>query len=346
MYYNNYRIPSLDGLRAISIIIVILRHLLSQHYLNQNLRYIPILFDGQFGVNVFFVISGFLITTLLIKEQEDKRKVSIKKFYLRRIIRIFPAYFFLMFIYSVLQYVKIIEISYGSWITALTFTKFLNGGTDWYTWHTWSLSVEEWFYLVWPVLFSYLNKNKIKILLLIIVLIPFIRFLSTANLISTISNLSLLTRADAIAIGCLFAIYKVDIEKMILNENRYLMFFVLLIGLLMIITLSPYVVGTTLRPLNVAIGGSHGTIMNFIICTILIYSIQPKKEWWYNLLNNKIMIYIGKISFSLYLWQQLFIHNTTSWYNNFPVNLLFVVIFSILSYHLIEKQFLKLKIFI
>lgn len=326
--------------------IVILRHLLSQQYLNTNFKYVPILFDGQFGVNIFFIISGFLITTLLLKEQEQTGVVSIKKFYLRRVIRIFPAYFFLIFIYAILQYFNIIEISKSSWLTTLTFTKFLNGGSDWYTWHTWSLSVEEWFYLLWPISFIHCKNNKIIILWWIIILIPIIRFLSAANLIHTISNLSIFTRADAIATGCLFAIYKIDIEKILFKKHKYLMFFILLSGLFINAILSPYVFGKTLTVLSVALGGTHGTIANFIICIILIYSIQPKGGWWYKLLNTKIVIYIGKLSYSLYLWQQLFIHNTTKWYNNFPINLLFIVIFSTLSYYLIEKQFLKLKVFI
>lgn len=88
------------------------------------------------------MISGFLITKLLLKEEASKGTIYIKNFYLKRILRIFPAYFFLLLVYAVLQYFKILMVSKESWLTALTFTKFLNGGTDWYTWHAWSLSVE------------------------------------------------------------------------------------------------------------------------------------------------------------------------------------------------------------
>ena len=342
MQKNNYRIRSLDGLRAISITIVILRHLLSQNYLNPNFKYVPVLFDGQFAVNIFFIISGFLITTLLLREEERSGSVSIKIFYLKRVLRIFPAYFFLLFIYAILQYFKIIEISRNSWLTTVTFTKFLNGGTDWYTWHTWSLSIEEWFYLIWPILFLQTKKYRQILLWLIIILVPIVKVLSNFKIIPNISDLSLFTRADAIAIGCLFAIHKAIIEVFLFKKER-LFIYLLLIGILVLGILSPYGIGTTLKALSIAIAGTHGTIANLLIGLILIYSIQIQKGWWYKVLNHKTAVYIGTLSYSLYLWQQFFIHDTIKWYNKFPVNLLFIIICAMGSYYLIEKPFLKLK---
>jgi len=310
--------------------------------LSPNFKYIPLLFDGQFGVNVFFIISGFLITTLLLSEEKRSGSVSIRYFYLRRVIRIFPAYFFLMIIYALLQYYNIIVINRDSWVTALTFTKFLNGGEDWLTWHTWSLSVEEWFYLIWPIIFVQKQKLRQIILWLIIILVPTVKILSNYKIIPNISDLSLFTRADAIAIGCLFSIHKVNIEIKIFKRGdlfKYLM----LTCIFVLGILSSYGTGKTFKGLSIAIGGTHGTLANLLIGLILIYSIKIQQGWWYKILNHKIAVYVGTLSYSLYLWQQFFIHNTIKWYNEFPLNILLMICCTMVSYYLIEKPFLKLK---
>ena len=338
---EKYRIPSLDGLRALSILIVILRHFYSQDYFNPNCRYISILFDGQFGVNVFFVISGFLITSLLTKEEEVAGSISLNKFYLRRALRILPAFFFLLLFYGILQYFEIIHISRDSWLTTLTFTKFLNGGTDWYTWHIWSLSVEEWFYLVWPLMFIRKNNREL-ILWSIVIIIPLIKLFSYFNLIPTISDLSILTRSDAIAMGCLLCFNRERIESILFKNSRYFYYFIFAVFFLLAIFYfnKNY---ELIKLLAIAFGGSHGTIANFLIGLILIKSITLKHGWWFRLLNHRIMVWIGTLSYSLYLWQQFFIHNSFNWYNSFPINLLLIVIFALTSYHFIEKPFLRLK---
>ena len=246
-----------------------------------------------------------------------------------------------MLFYGILSYFNFIEITGNSWITALTFTKFLNGGTDWYTWHTWSLSVEEWFYLIWPLLF--LQKNRQVVLWLICIFVPIIKILSYYNLISHISDLSLFTRADAIATGCLFGINKDKIIKCFSKKINYLNYILLLLGLHILITLSHYVININLKALSIGFAGSHGTIANITIGIILIYSIQIEKNFWYKLLNHKITVFIGTMSYSLYLWQQFFIYDTIKWYNRFPINIIIMFLCSLGSYFFIEKLFLKLK---
>jgi len=143
------KFPSINGLQALSITFVILSHLDLQYGLLTYFKevswinpFVSLLSDGNFGVNVFFVISGFLITSLLLNEEETSGKVSLKNFYIRRTLRIFPAYFFLLLVYFILQLVCYISISKASWLTALTYTKYFNWQLDWYTAHAWSLSVE------------------------------------------------------------------------------------------------------------------------------------------------------------------------------------------------------------
>src|SRR5580692_6717505 len=133
------KLPSLYGLRACSIAFVILYHFFRFTYPIDDdiLLRIPFL-SGRFGVNVFFVISGFLITYLLMKEEDKTGTVSLKDFYIRRVLRIFPAYYFLLLVYFILQELGYIHISHEAWLTALTYTKYLNYLHEYYTSHAWS----------------------------------------------------------------------------------------------------------------------------------------------------------------------------------------------------------------
>lgn len=121
------------------------------------------------------------------------------------------------------------------------------------------------------------------------------------------------------------------------------MLIVTLMALFALATLTHFGLKSILKPIFITIGGTHGTIANLLIGVILIYSIHFKKGWWHKLLNHKIVVYIGRLSYSLYLWQQLFIHDSTAWYTSFPINLLFIAICALGSYYFIEKPFLKLK---
>ncbi len=98
--------PTIDGMRAIAIIIVVLDHALHQTYRNTSwIRFLPY---GDMGVYLFFVISGFLITTLLLHEQNSKNNINLKKFYVRRILRIFPvAYLYIGFIIGLSLFMKL-----------------------------------------------------------------------------------------------------------------------------------------------------------------------------------------------------------------------------------------------
>ncbi len=124
---------SINGLRTISLTFVILCHLEMQYNIFKYLKSYKILFpviniltDGALGVNIFFVISGFLITSLMLIEEANTETVSLKNFYIRRTLRIFPAYYFLILVYFLLQLGGIISISNASWLTAITYTKYFN----------------------------------------------------------------------------------------------------------------------------------------------------------------------------------------------------------------------------
>src|SRR5215469_8527111 len=137
-------IPSLDGLRTLSILMVLLGHLYGTLGYPKNAVTLELSHFAHFGVQVFFVISGFLITTLLLREREKTGRINLVHFYLRRTFRIFPAAFFYI---SVMALV----VHPGYLLYAYTYTMCYAGqARPWVLGHLWSLSVEEQFYLLWP----------------------------------------------------------------------------------------------------------------------------------------------------------------------------------------------------
>lgn len=339
----------LNGLRAISIVLVICNHIGLQTTLFNNLQQIKILSpfilflqDGHLGVNIFFVISGFLITSLLIREEAIAGTISLRNFYMRRTLRIFPAYYFLLLVYLILQLSGYLFIDNNSWLTAITYTKYFNWDLGWYTSHAWSLSIEEHFYLLWPLFFVYGKKIKKYFVIGLILAVPFVRLYTWYYPVSWINDLTIFTRIDAIATGCLLAFYKDSIISKI-QSQLIIYFSTAICSLLLLRYLPPYAAKVDLDFIFVALGITHGTIANFLIAIIVLYTITAKKGLWFSSLNSKVFNYIGILSYSIYLWQQLFISPYKHWETTFPQNLLFVLLAALFSYYLVEKPFLKLK---
>jgi len=157
------RIPSLDGIRAISILLVLYGHASST-------RDFPVSIIGKyggwfgdvahFGVLVFFVISGFLITSLLMREREATGTISLKRFYLRRVLRIFPAFYAFILVLAIAVWLSAIPLIARDFAFALTYTVNYVPNPPWWMGHLWSLSVEEQFYLLWPLTLLVLRKRR------------------------------------------------------------------------------------------------------------------------------------------------------------------------------------------
>ncbi|MFZ6642596.1 acyltransferase family protein [Undibacterium sp. TC4M20W] len=170
-YLSNKRFASLDGLRAISIIAVIWHHT-APAGINEILTSI-----GAQGVQLFFAISGFLITTLLLRERERNGKIDLKAFYLRRSLRIFPLYYGTLALYIVLVYAlerhsEVGQAFFHNLIYFATYTSnifvALDGRVIFY--FAWSLAAEEQFYLVWPPLLLLAGSVKRASIILISVI--------------------------------------------------------------------------------------------------------------------------------------------------------------------------------
>jgi peptidoglycan/LPS O-acetylase OafA/YrhL len=346
-------IPSLNGLRAISIMMVIAYHYYQNKYFPDTklVRYVGMfLFNGTLAVNIFFIISGFLITTLLINEENEYGSISLKNFYARRIIRIFPAYYFLLFVYFILNLIGYLHITTTGWLSILFFAKQFHYDSH-ETSHLWSLSVEEIFYLAWPLLFMQVGERKTIIILCLISMVTIIRIYKfnfpLPPLIDTI-----FTRGDALLIGCLFAIKYAKISSLITKYRMYLsltipllIIFILFYNYLYKVLLNPEHTNFAflLTATTYSLFGSEGMFTNLLLGIIIVFSINNRGTW-FKLLNLPIMNHIGKLSYSLYLWQQLFTSERPLIHNLPLVLSIFIIyVLALSSYNLIERPFFKIK---
>jgi len=335
-------ISSLDGLRAFAIIFVIIAHVnfgIKNEYIGRMFM------GGGLGVRVFFAISGFLITTLLLKEKIISKNISLKKFYIRRGLRILPVYLLAILVIFILDQIFSLNIATRMYVHVLTFTEnFNDGGEHWYTRHFWSLSVEEQFYLLFPFILKKSLKFYIKLSLVLICISPAVVFLSYhqqyihSNLMSTTVTIahSLLGQGlVSILIGSLGAIilFKFNINTHL--QLRFLSFFQA-VAIVMIWFFDKN--GSFISDI----------VRDVLITGFLISTICFSNSVFYRLLNTSVLKTIGVLSYSIYIWQQLFVYKQP-WAHSFKFsdslwfNLPVLLIVSYLSYHYFEKPFLKFK---
>lgn len=343
------RIPSLDGLRAVSILVVIASHaIVTPGFTFAPFRYfIEGFVTGDLGVNIFFVISGYIITQILRKEETASGRISLKNFYTRRILRIFPVYYFFLFVVFICYHYNFVnDLSIRSFVPALTFTTGLWPlNTGWNLGHTWSLSTEEQFYLLWPGLMILLSGLKKRNLLLValIILIPVFRIVWYYRFGDYMYSFP--GRGDCILMGCLLALNE-DFLSVFIKKYPKLVRVLPAMLLLCVFTINYCAYKTMLGFITVPFCFTvHGIFAGSLI---LKYVVRKNKQesTGYRLLNLKWMIWIGLLSYSLYLWQQFFLQKSDYspyWWKQFPVNLIPIFLAAAISYYCIEKPVLKFR---
>ena len=330
-------LPSLDGFRGISIMMVIIGHLC----VRTGYDFLQYFFNGNLGVYVFFVISGFLITTLLLKERIRTKTISLRKFYIRRFLRIFPVAYLYLVVLLIINWTLGLQIPVIPFVgAALYLTNFSFFAQNWYTEHYWSLSIEEQFYLIFP---SILKKSVRFYSLLILILITTIPVLvAVCRLVPFLREswfyeaVHFLLKFDGVLTGSFFSLLVFQglipwsfIRKYKLPINLVLIACTVLLhnkNILLIDHITPFFIGI-----------------------IIISNIYPAEDAMFKFLNNKWLMKIGVLSYSLYIWQQLFTMTKgeptwtkVPWYS-FPINVILLLVVSYLSYNYYEKWFLKLK---
>jgi len=334
---QNTRIASIDGLRAVSVTFVILGHLVGTHGFPRGLY--PLGWFAEFGVRIFFVISGFLITTLLLKELELTHQISLKRFYFRRIFRIFPASYAYIAAIAALGLAHIVYLKSADLLHAATYTVNYHSVRGWYLGHLWSLSVEEQFYLLWPLALKISGRRRgMAVALAVCVACPFIRMAEFALLPAARMGVGerFETLADIIATGCLLAGARdwLSTQKWYMRLLSSRLFF-----LVPIFTLSLNLPMRLRYEYSVA-----ETLKNIGIALCIDWCVRFRSHPVGRFLSWSPVAFLGVLSYSLYLWQQPFVNRYgSSILTHFPLNCLLALAAALASYYFVEKPFLRAK---
>jgi peptidoglycan/LPS O-acetylase OafA/YrhL len=343
--------PEIDGLRAIAVGAVILYHAPIT-----ILGYKP--FKGGFiGVDIFFVISGYLITSIILKELVTTGSFSFKHFYERRVRRILPALLFVMLVSLPFAWMYLLPDNFIDYSKSILYS--LGFSSNFYFWysgqqygaesgllipflHTWSLSVEEQFYILFPIVllitFKYFKKYLVHILILGFIISLGLAEWTSRNYPSA-SFYFLHTRMWELLAGSILAYFEITFGHR--SKNRILNLLLPFIGLILI--------GHSILFFNDEMFHPSFYTLSLIIGVCLIIWFSDKNELITKILSTKLFVGIGLISYSLYLWHYpifAFIKITGLVMGNVTYKLLLIpilLICSVISYYFVEKPFRNKK---
>jgi peptidoglycan/LPS O-acetylase OafA/YrhL len=333
---------------------------LFSHFFNQNIT--KHLFLGNAGVNLFFVISGFLISKNLIqlKESNETLGKKLKLFYFRRSLRIFPIYY----LYLVILFFFFYHSTSGqlSWASLYVFNFFeLKYEASKLLIHVWSLSLEEQFYLIWPLLILLIpNPRRITIVYSII----FISIMFKLIFPEINHKLFTFSSFDSFAIGSLFAHLLLKDRLLLIKYlgNKILLYIALIIYAA-VIYLSFYEPNLYIENLF----RTSTSIISFYLIGLAVFPEKHQKGMFVKILDNKTLIFFGKISYGIYMYHMIvsvildpyinevfesLISNQNNWikyiyFNSyvikFPLYTSISIFIAYVSFEFIEKPILKLK---
>jgi peptidoglycan/LPS O-acetylase OafA/YrhL len=313
------RVPSLDGLRAISILLVVAGHLARSGHAPQ------IFWDcyAEIGVRIFFVISGYLITGILLIEHDRTSTISLREFYIRRAFRIFPAALvFLLMVFVFYWH----QLRWFDMAAALLYVANMDPLRPWILGHLWSLSLEEQFYLLWPGVLKRWYRHRTGILLGVFALAPVFQAAMYALKVHGGAAQTLPAISNNLAIGGLLAIFGGRLPRI----KPYLAIFMTGIVIAVPLYSSSSAIGTLLALFVLR------QLLYIAIAGIVLHVVQT--PYW--VLNWRPVVWLGKISYSLYLWQQPFCADPNLRSGYLAV---FAFLCATLSYYLVEQPLLRVR---
>ncbi len=347
MKHSSDYVQSLDGLRGFSILLVMVYHTNA-----------PFLEGGSIGVDIFFVLSGYLITNTILKEKTKTGHLSYRNFYIRRALRLTPAFITMLTLFSLISFFllsseqsssniteSLIALFYlSNWFRALSIDS-MN-----YLGHTWSLSAEEQFYLIWPLALITLLKLKnwirLSLTILVIFVALFLRFylLESGSPPERIYN-GFDTRIDCLLIGCLtsLALSNAPFQAFLIRKttHKYL-------TVLAHVSIATILILATSTRWHSEWSIKYGYITTETCATILIIALVTQKSTRFlSIFNNPILVQIGILSYGLYIWHYPVFRTMfeNGWRGREVLLYGFPISFTIatLSFNYIERPFLKLK---
>lgn len=336
--------PQIDGLRTLACFSVILHH----YTFTYNYGSFTI---GTYGVEVFFVISGFLITLILLnnkKQNSLSRSKTIKKFMLKRILRLFPSYYLVLAILLVASLFGGVYLYRGNIFYFISYASnyyfFQNGFTVAALTHTWSLAVEEQFYLIWPMIILFLPKKRISSALWIFV--GFGIFFKIYFHGMSMSRLLPFYHFDSLGLGGLIAYYY-STGGISVEHGLVKLFKTSIFQTATIVTLLVYFYSVKNSGIEFPIA------VTLVSSALLIGTIFDLNGFLGSILRAGFMTYLGKISYGLYLYHKLIPEVVNPVFRHFSMDdsslikiLLSIAItigVSILSFKYFESFFLKIK---
>jgi peptidoglycan/LPS O-acetylase OafA/YrhL len=339
------KIPSLDGLRAVAVALVICNHL--------KVPYAP---EGR-GVLTFFVLSGFLITWMMLNESENNDGISVRNFYVRRVLRIFPAFYvFLALSFGALLLTRGWPSGsmLGDYLSAFSYTSnyrfALMPHMDHACWHTWAVSIEEQFYLLWPWFFVAFQQDLRKLTHLLIAaivlvdvyrIVLFFKFHVNENWL----HYSFDSRVDHLLVGCLLAV--------LIKRGVLMRFWNFLTARTWISLVSFGLIVLSIAMdfrFHVAYKYAVGFVVDPLLTAIfLVQVIAMGNTWLWGWLNWRVIRYLGQVSYGMFLYHMLVnrlvidVFGRHSLWIHVPAVIAGAALLGAFSFHLIERRFLRLK---
>ena len=350
-------IKSIDSIRAIAVLLVIVGHWFGG---NHKLSIITGIVNG---VDIFFVLSGFLITRILIDNSEkaigngNSIILELKNFFFRRVLRIFPIYYLTIIILYLIGPVTETNIR-ENFLYFFTYTAnfyfIKKDGWDGILSHLWSLSVEEQFYLIWPFIILSIKRKYILPTIVCFICVGII-----GQYLTDVGGLYTFACFDALGFGALLAWIVQFRNDLVQKIYKPLLIISILSVFILSIRMAGFFYDLGFNPYKVPIR----TLTSFITLWVLVYTIMKKHNLSLldALLENKILQMLGRISYGLYLYHLILPHFTKDiftsinsyipFYNNESnfyllrfENFVLLILFATLSYKFIETPFLRLKI--
>lgn len=341
-------LPTLDGWRAIAIILVMIAHASNAIWMpggeHPDAFWFALTRYGAKGVDLFFGISGFLICSRLLEEHETRGRVSLRGFYIRRFARILPPYYVFLATVTVLGIAGLIVTNRGQLLSSLLFVRNyypIRDDPGWYTGHLWSLAVEEHFYLLWPgllVLWSPARaRSRVVVLALAVAawrvvefrlryverVLPDVSFYQRTDL-----------RLDALLWGCWMAllirgpVWRTRVASLLRGSG----WIVAVVALIAVVAFTP--------PLAML---WQSVLIPMVLAGTTLNPDTPMGRF----LETAPLRWIGRISYSLYLWQQVFLVpiaergqlGVTQW---LPLSIACTFAIAAASYYVIERPMIRL----
>jgi peptidoglycan/LPS O-acetylase OafA/YrhL len=343
------RLPVLDGLRAVAALTVLAGHAeVVPHLFHDELV------GGSMGVTGFFVLSGFLITWLLLRELDTTGRISLRDFYIRRTLRIWPAYYVFIAAMALIQHPGLsdnLAFPHASQLAAIFF------GYDYYSatglrhdagvGHLWSVSVEEQFYLLWPaVLLWLLRRGDVRsayrrTFALVVGLLLWRSFLMlTLHLDSGYTYHAFDSRADSLLIGCLLALWTTQpgFESFARAVAASPLYPLGTLELLILLNQTGWLFMATFG----------WTIQACLMAVLIVQLLQLYRARLWSWLEHPVARYVGTISYPLYLYHLIALRagaglHLTSRFANLAVTVGGAIALASISYYLVERPFLRLK---